>query len=156
LVAPPFYLKGVDDEGLFRWFAQLIAALGPDARDFILYHIPPVTAVPLSIALVERLKRAFPEIVIGVKDSSGDAASAASLLTAHRDVLIVVGDERLLAGAVREGAAGTICGLANLCPEVLLPAIAGREEVRLAQLVDLVVAYPVLSAIKALIAHRTG
>jgi len=45
LLAPPFYFKGVDDEGLFAWFARHIESLGPQARDIILYHIPSMTAV---------------------------------------------------------------------------------------------------------------
>ena len=72
LLAPPFYFKGAGDEGLFDWIAAVLTGLGPKASNVILYHIPQVTAVGLSMALVDRLKKAFPAQVRGVKDSSGD------------------------------------------------------------------------------------
>jgi 4-hydroxy-tetrahydrodipicolinate synthase len=157
LLAPPFYFKDVPDEGLFRWFAMLVERLGGAARDIILYHLPSVTAVPLSIELIGRLKAAFPGVIVGVKDSSGDRAYGQSLLAAHGDLTILIGDERLLAGAVRQGAEGSICGMANLCPELLLPlADEGRDDPVVDCLVEEVIKYPVIPAVKALVAHRTG
>ena len=54
LVAPPFYLKGVEDEGLYAWFSRVIERTGETARGVILYHIPGQTAVPISVSLVLR------------------------------------------------------------------------------------------------------
>ena len=68
LLAPPFYFKGVSDDGLFAWFSGLFGKLGAQARDVILYNIPSVTAVPLSVSLIGRLRAAFPGVVTGVKD----------------------------------------------------------------------------------------
>ena len=93
-----------------------------NARNVYLYHIPSMTGVPLSVDLVGRLKTAFPGVVVGVKDSSGDWANTEKLLAAHRDLQILVGDERQLARAVRQGGAGTICGLANLLPGIVRKA----------------------------------
>ena len=157
LVAPPFYFKNVGDDGIYAWFARLIEALGSAAHDVILYHIPAVTQVPLSIELIGRLKTAFPEVIIGVKDSSADWSYGEALLKAHGELAILIGDERLLAQAVRLGGQGTICGLANACPQVLATIVeTGRDDIRIAQLVAEAFKYPITPAIKALVAHRTG
>ncbi|PSC03945.1 dihydrodipicolinate synthase family protein [Alsobacter soli] len=156
LVAPAFYFKGVSDDGVFAWFARLFERT-PGIRDVILYHIPQVTAVGIPPVVVSRLRQAFPDVIAGVKDSSGEAANTAKLLEDHRDLAILVGDERQLAGAVRNGSQGTICGCANFMPEVLAPvANEGREDPRVKAVVDLVLSFPVMSAVKGLIAHRTG
>jgi 4-hydroxy-tetrahydrodipicolinate synthase len=155
LVAPPFYFKNVDDEGVYTWFAQLIWALGDEARDFILYNIPSVTHVTLTVDLIGRLKAAFPKVIIGVKDSSGDWDYAQRLLTAHKDIAILIGDERLLAKAVRLGAQGAISGIANICPQVLQRIIeSGTPDERIPPLVAELLKYPVTPAIKAVVAHR--
>lgn len=157
LLPPPFYFKGVSDEGLFAWYAELFARLGDAARDVLLYNIPSVTAVPLSVELVGRLRDAFPDIIVGVKDSSGDWSYTQRLLAAHHDLAILIGDERYLAEGVRRGGEGAISGLANICPRLLLPLVAaGRDDPRIATLVEHVLAHPVIPAVKALIAHRTG
>lgn len=157
LLAPPFYFKHVSDEGLFRWFSTLIDRLGSNARDVILYHIPSVTEVPLSIALIGRLRAAYPGVIAGVKDSSGDWGYAQALLAEHRDLTILIGDERRLAAAVRAGAQGSICGIANFCPELMRPlAEEGRDDPRVTRIVDEILRHPVTPAVKALVAHRTG
>lgn len=154
LVAPPFYFKNVGDEGVFSWFAQLIVALGAAARDIILYNIPSVTQVTLSSTVIGRLKAVFPQVIIGVKDSSGDWANAQELLQAHGELAILIGDERLLAEAVRLGAQGAISGLANICPGVLRHMIdSGKDDRRIAPLVEEVLRYPVTPAVKAMVAH---
>lgn len=157
LLAPPFYFKGVGDEGLMRWFAIVLEALQRQGQQAILYHIPSVTAVPLSQDMIGRLKARYPGIVIGVKDSSGDWSYARELLARHRDLVILIGDERRLAEAVRLGAEGAISGLANFAPELLLPLVeSGRDDPRVAQIVDDVLKFPVVPAVKELCAHLTG
>ena len=157
LLTPPFYFKDVTDDGLFTWFAHVFEKLGQQARDVILYNIPSVTAVPLSVELIGRLRTAFPQVVIGVKDSSGDFAYTERLLAAHRDLVILIGDERGLAAGVRLGGQGAISGLANVCPQGLAAVIAeARDDARILQLVEEVLRYPVVPAVKALVAHRTN
>ena len=157
LLAPPFYFKDPGEDGLFAWFSQAIDGIGADARGIILYHIPGQTAVPLSVALVGRLKRAFPGVIAGVKDSSGDKATAEAFLAAHGELAILVGDERQLAAAMRNRAQGSICGVANIAPRLLHDVIHGAADNPLiVPLVDLIVSYPVLAAIKALVAHIHG
>ncbi len=154
LLAPPFYFKGAGDEGLFDWFAAVLSGLGPKASNVILYHIPQVTSVGLSMELVDRLKKAFPKQVTGVKDSSGDWANAQALLKQHGELHILIGDERLLAKAMNLGASGAITGLANIAPDLMRALIDGIEEPRVNAMVDVVLPYAVTAAVKALVGHR--
>jgi 4-hydroxy-tetrahydrodipicolinate synthase len=154
LLVPPFYFKNVTDEGLYGWFSQLFETIGQRAQDIILYHIPCVTEVALSVSLISRLKAAFPNMVKGVKDSGSDWAYTESLLRAHNDLLILIGNERHLASGVRLGAQGAISGLANLCPEILLKLIeTGEENPQMVALVVEILKFPFTPAVKALLAH---
>ena len=157
LLAPPFYFKNATEEGLFAWFAAVFAGLGQAARDVILYNIPSVTAVAMPVALVERLRDAFPDVVRGVKDSSSDWRYTQALLAARGDLAILVGDERHLAAAVRQGAEGAICGVANILPGLVRRlAVEGTDDAHVTDLVEAMVRLPVIPALKALIAERTG
>jgi 4-hydroxy-tetrahydrodipicolinate synthase len=157
LVAPPFYFKNLSGDGLFAWFAALFGALGPAARDVIVYHIPSVTAVPIPIELVGRLRQAFPAIVRAVKDSGGDWAYSERLLATNGDLDIMIGDERHLAEGLRHGAQGTISGLANvLAPRLRAMLVNRADDQAIFGLVEQVLRHPVTPAVKALLAARTG
>ncbi|MGL4291293.1 MAG: dihydrodipicolinate synthase family protein [Phreatobacter sp.] len=158
LVAPPFFFKGVGDDGVFDWYGRFFEALADRLGPVILYHIPQLTGVSLSIALIGRLKSAFPLVVAGVKDSGGDWSHTEALLAAHADDLdILVGDERHVAAAFRNGAAGTICGFANLIPEAMRTvAHGGGERDEIAQLSALLGDHAFLPWLKTLLAHRAS
>ncbi len=156
LLAPPSYFKNVSDDGLFKWFAAVFTMLGTHARDVIVYNIPSVTMVPLSISLVGRLRAAFPDIVVGVKDSSGDWPYTEELLKTHGDLVILIGDERHLARGVRLGGQGAISGMANLLPrEVQAMAEEGIDDLNVERFVDQLLNYPVIPSIKAILARLT-
>jgi 4-hydroxy-tetrahydrodipicolinate synthase len=156
LLTPPFYLKGVTDDGLFAWFSAVLETLGAAAGGVILYNIPSVTQVTVSVDLIDRLKAAFPGVVTGVKDSSGDWTYTQALLAHHSDLAILIGDERYLAEGVKRGGQGAISGLANVFPQALLPLVRDAQgDERINRLVDAVLGYPVVPAVKALVARRT-
>lgn len=153
MVAPPFFFKDPSEEGVFAWYAALFDRVGPALRDVILYHIPPVTAVPVTPAVVARLAAIRPDAVYGVKDSSGDWANTLALLETCGHLQILVGDERKLAGAVRRGGGGAISGMANVLPERMRAmAVDGTDDAELCALVDAVLGHPVVPAVKALVA----
>jgi len=154
LLAPPFYFKSPGDEGLFDWIAAVLAGLGPKASNVVLYHIPQVTAVGLSMELIGQLKKAFPVQIKGVKDSSGDWDNAQALLKQHGDLHVLIGDERLLARAMKFGASGAITGLANVAPDLMRPLLDGIEEPRVNAMVEAVLPLAVTAAVKALVGHR--
>ena len=113
MTLPPFYFKGVSDEGLFAYFARLIDLVNDDRLKIYLYHIPQVSGVGLSIPLVTRLHAAFPEIIVGIKDSSGDWENTKALLGIDR-LIVYPGAELPVIDAIRLGAPGCISATANL------------------------------------------
>ncbi len=112
LVLPPFYNKDVSDEGLYAYFANLIAHVGKDMR-IVLYHIPQQSGVGFSLSLVERLKNEFPDQIVGIKDSSSDWDNLSSLLSIQ-GLTVYPGSELHLQNALRLGATGCISATANL------------------------------------------
>ena len=154
LLAPPFYFKGVSDEGLYRWHAEVFEAAGGGCRDVILYNIPSLTGVTIGAGLTGRLRRAFPEIIAGVKDSGGDWPHTMSLLEEHRDLAILVGHEGHLAKAVQRGASGAISGIANIAPALVARLVTGREDQVIDDVLSLLLRLPVVPAIKAVAAMQ--
>ena len=97
LMLPPFYYKGVSDDGLFRSYAEVIERTGDDRLRIYLYHIPPIAQVSISPDLVERLVTAYPDIVVGMKDSSGDWSNTRAVLQRKLDDFrMFVGSESFL------------------------------------------------------------
>jgi 4-hydroxy-tetrahydrodipicolinate synthase len=155
LLAPPFYYKGVTEDGLYKWFSQVFAATGDRMHDVFLYNIPSVTHVLLPVGLIRRLKADFPKVITGVKDSGSDWAYTENLLSTGDDLLVLIGNESHLAAGIRKGAKGAISGLANLCPEILSNQIAGEiEDSRIAELSMAFMRFPFVAAVKAVLAHR--
>ena len=156
LVAPPFYFTGGED-GLFAYFTAMFTALGIELRDIILYHIPAMTRNPISVSLTRRLVEAFPGVVIGVKDSDGNWAATEERLRLLGDLQVLVGDERHLSQAVRLGGAGSICGTSNFAADLLRPMVdRGVDQPTLVAMVNAVVSLPVVPAVKAAVAGKTG
>lgn len=154
LFSPPFFMKNISDDGIFNWYSTVFKAIGAPLKNVILYHIPSQTQVALSTDLVARLREAFPGVITGVKDSSGDWATAQKFLAEHGDISILIGDERLLPQAMAKGAEGSICGTSNFMAHLLRPVIhEGVDDKIVTQIVDAVVSNPVNPAVKTLTAH---
>jgi 4-hydroxy-tetrahydrodipicolinate synthase len=115
---PPFYYKGVSDEGLYRNFAEIIERVGDERLQLYLYHIPPVSQVPISLALIERLLSKYPGIVAGVKDSSGDWSNTKAMLDnfSKNNFDVFAGSEEFLLANMRGGGKGCITATGNVNP----------------------------------------
>jgi 4-hydroxy-tetrahydrodipicolinate synthase len=159
LVLPPFFFRDVSDEGLYAWYARLIEAVADPRLRILLYHIPQVTGVPLSVELVARLAAAFPGVIAGVKDSAGDWAHTSALVTRLPQLAILVGHEPHLPRLLRAGGAGTICGVANVYPELVLALLSrdvtATDEERIATFIEIAFRQPFLPAFKCIVAART-
>jgi 4-hydroxy-tetrahydrodipicolinate synthase len=114
LVLPPFYYKGVSDDGIFKAMAEVIERVGDTRLRVYLYHIPPVAQVSFSLALIERLIKAYPQTVVGIKDSSGDWNNLQAILTTFPGFGTFTGSERYLSETLKLGGAGSINAVANL------------------------------------------
>jgi len=118
LLLPPFYYKGVPEEGLFRFFSEVVQRVGDARLRVYLYHIPPVSAVPITHKLVERLMKAYPKQIAGMKDSADDWAHTKSMIDAFaKDGFDVFsGNEKPLIDNIKSGGAGCISATANINP----------------------------------------
>ena len=112
MTLPPFYFKAVTEEGLYAYFAQLVAAIGDDARIY-LYHIPPIAVVGIPPSLARRLHADYPQQIVGIKDSSGDWETTTALLGIE-GLVVYPGSELPLLDALVLGAPGCISATANV------------------------------------------
>ncbi|PYJ78101.1 MAG: dihydrodipicolinate synthase family protein [Verrucomicrobia bacterium] len=133
LMLPPFYYKNVSEEGLYRYFSEVVQRVGDTRLKIYLYHIPPVAIVGITPKMVERLLTAYPTAIAGMKDSSGDwnntktfldafvvrTARAAHTARAARTFDVFVGSESFLLANMRNGGAGTISATANVNPAAI-------------------------------------
>jgi 4-hydroxy-tetrahydrodipicolinate synthase len=121
LMLPPFYYKNVNEEGLYRYFSEVVQRVGESRLKIYLYHIPPVAIVGITPKLVERLLNAYPTAIAGMKDSSGDWNNTKTFLDAFaaRTFDIFVGSESFLLANLRNGGVGTISATANVNPAAI-------------------------------------
>ena len=113
MILPPFYFKGVSDEGLYAYYGKLIEMVGRDDLAIYLYHIPQVSGVPLSIDFVVRLKHNFPDQIVGIKDSSGVWENTRALFDID-GLIVYPGSELPLIDALDLGGIGCISATANI------------------------------------------
>jgi 4-hydroxy-tetrahydrodipicolinate synthase len=165
LMLPPFYYKGVSDEGLFRSFAEVIERVGEARLRVYLYHIPPVAQVPITLGLVERLLRAYPAQTAGMKDSGGDWTNTRAFLDAFAPAGfdVFAGAETFLLQNMRHGGAGCISATANVNPAAIArlyatwkDADADAQQARLDAVRGVFAKFPMIPALKAAIAHYGG
>jgi len=165
VVLPPFYYKGVSDEGLFRFYAELIEGVGSDDLRLVLYHIPPIAQIGISLELTARLREAFPGIIVGVKDSSGKIESMEAFAGAFENFSVLAGADPFMLPLLRAGGAGCITSSSNLIGRHLRVVFDNwfdatqSEKVDAAQARinawrDLSNAYVQLPTIKAMLAKR--
>jgi 4-hydroxy-tetrahydrodipicolinate synthase len=127
LMLPPFYYKDVSEEGLYRYFSEVVQRVGDARLRIYLYHIPPVAIVGITPRLVERLLKAYPNAIAGMKDSSGDWKNTKMFLDAFAETAraalsgfdVFVGSEAFLLANMRHGGVGTISATANVNPAAI-------------------------------------
>jgi 4-hydroxy-tetrahydrodipicolinate synthase len=162
LMLPPFYYKAVSDDGLFASYSEVIERVGDARLRVYLYHIPPVSQVPLSLALIERLLDAYPGTIAGIKDSGGDWSNTQALLErfAPRGFAVFAGSESFLLATLRSGGAGCITASANVNPGPIArlhrtwrDADADAQQAALDAVRGAIQRFPMIAALKATIAH---
>jgi 4-hydroxy-tetrahydrodipicolinate synthase len=162
LMLPPFYYKGVPEEGLFRNFSEIIERVGDARLRLYLYHIPPVAQVPISIPLIERLLQRYPQTVAGLKDSSGDWNNTKAVLDAFATTGfdVFAGSEVFLLSNMRHGGVGCISATANVNPAAIHRVFenwrepdADRMQEGITATRAVVQKYPMIPALKAIVAR---
>lgn len=166
LMLPPFFLKGVSDQGIIDSYRYVIDGMGealPKLKLY-LYHIPQVTGVSLSHHVIATLKQQYPDTILGIKDSACTTAHSVGLAEAFmKDLMVYVGFEPDLPEMGRRGSTGAISGLANFMPRVVNRLVtqpdapttpADRE--RVIQLISLLGDYSLMPALKGIMAMLSG
>jgi len=159
LMLPPFYYKNVSAEGLYRGFAQAIDRAAEPRLRVYLYHIPQVSQVPIPLGVIARLLEAYPGVVVGIKDSSGDFANTRAMLRAFPGFEVFVGSEKFLLANLREGGAGCITATANVNAAAIARAFRERTEERQREIDRVRERFdklPLIAALKEAVALRTG
>jgi 4-hydroxy-tetrahydrodipicolinate synthase len=160
LMLPPFYYKGVSDEGLFAAYAEVIERVGDKRLKVLLYHIPQVSGVPISLKLIERLISRYPQAIAGMKDSSGDLNNSKAAIERFPGFKVYAGSDALLLATLRQGGAGCISATANVNPQAIVHLRQNREsknadeaQEALTQIRKIFEGFPMIAALKAAAAH---
>jgi 4-hydroxy-tetrahydrodipicolinate synthase len=159
LLLPPFYYKNVSDDGVYASVAEVIQRVADARLRIYLYHIPPMAGVGFSLPVIERLLKAFPAVVVGIKDSSGDWNNTRAMLEAFPGFEVFPGSETYLLDALRLGGAGCISATANVnvaamqrLVEIWAAPAADALQAQLSAVRAAIQKYPLVSANKAILA----
>ncbi|AWM09957.1 dihydrodipicolinate synthase family protein [Bradyrhizobium symbiodeficiens] len=158
LVLPPYSDRSVTPEGIEDAFAAIIDGVADDRLRAYLYHIPQISGVAIPTGVAANLRKRYGKVIAGLKDSSGDFKQFQAFRAAAPDLAITVGNETDIARAIAAGGAGTICGMANIAPELVKAMIEGKDvEPRMQAAAEIVLKTPsFLATLKAIIAAQTG
>lgn len=164
LMLPPFFFKGVSDEGVIACYTQVMDALPTSGWSMYLYHIPQVTGVGLSQNVIDTLRKRYPDTIAGIKDSAGERAHSVTLArSCMPGITVYVGHEPDLPTLGALGSTGAISGLANFLPQTVRrmvkahdgPEIA-RDMQTIARVLDTLRPYALMPALKSIMAGISG
>ena len=159
LMLPPFFYKGVSDDGLFAAYAEVIEKVGSANLRVYLYHIPQISGVPITLPLIERLLKAYPRTIAGLKDSSGNWDNTRQVIEGFPEIDTYSASESLIPQNVAAGGAGCISASLNVNPAGIRRLVEGLGSPQEAALLDQVSqvrkifeSIPLIPAIKAAVA----
>ena len=161
---PPFFLKGVSDQGIIDGYRYVIDGMAGTPFKMYLYHIPQVTGVPLSHHVISTLKKQYPDTIVGIKDSACSTEHSVGLANAFmKDMTVYVGFEPDLPEMGKRGSTGAISGLANFMPRLVKrlvtepeAAATPAERERVVKLIGLLNGYSLMPALKGIMAMLSG
>lgn len=168
LLLPPFYFKGVSDAGVLAALRAVIDALDARPLRIVLYHIPQMSGVALSHAVIAELLRAYPQRIVAIKDSAGDRAHALRLAEAFMPpesprLGVHVGHEPDLPALAAQGSRGAVSGLANFMPRLVHrlatepdPARSAAALAKVEKLLGWLGGYALIPALKGIMATTSG
>ncbi|MGA8945533.1 MAG: dihydrodipicolinate synthase family protein [Pseudolabrys sp.] len=159
LVLPPFYYKGVPDDGLVAYVETLVKATEQKPIPIYLYHFPAMSGLPWHVALIRRLLDSYSSRIVGLKDSSGDMAYARSAAAISKDFAVFPSTEACLLDARRGDFAGCISATANLNADLCARAWSEGDTAALEAAVTIRKLFdgkPLVPGVKALLAHIHG
>ena len=157
LMLPPFFYKGISDDGIFGFYAEVIEQVADENLSIYLYHIPPISQIPISTSLIERLANRYPINIAGIKDSSGDWKQTAEFnQLGIPDFRVFCGSESFLLQNMHAGGAGCISATANVNPSAISELYknwncesAEKSQEKLNQIRMIFQSFPMIPALKA-------
>ncbi|HCC45433.1 MAG TPA: dihydrodipicolinate synthase family protein [Gammaproteobacteria bacterium] len=164
LMLPPWYYKNPSDAGLFRFFSEVIQRISDNRLQIYLYHFPQMSATPITYNLIEMLLKAYPNVVTGMKDSSGDLENMAGAAERFPGFEVMAGAENCFYPLLERGGAGCITACSNVTSQLAQDvyqafnndadhAVANDPLVAIRKVIQ---EYPLSSALKEIIARHTG
>jgi 4-hydroxy-tetrahydrodipicolinate synthase len=162
LLLPPFFLKGVPDQGVIDFYSQVIDKVADDRLRIVLYHIPQISGVGLSHHVVQTLVQSYPTTIVGIKDSGGQRDVSLAFANAFMPPLQVwVGNEPDLQTLAAQGAVGAVSGVGNVMPRLLQRLVAQfdgrqaeRDQARVKAFIAILVnGWGMTAAFKGIMAH---
>lgn len=158
LVMPPFFFRGISDDGVMQFFDRLIDGVRPPQKGILLYNYPAMTGVTFHADLIDRLVRAYPGIVGGIKDSSNDAQLQREIHSRHPDLLVYPSSESFLTDARERGFAGCISGTVALWPHLAARVWSGDGSAQsdLTRRREAISRVPLLPGVRYLLSRATG
>ena len=115
----PYYSPGIPEDNLYHHFVDLINAVNEDGFPVFVYNNVHYSQNAITPALLKRLADYG---LRGCKDSSFDIVNFFNYQEAvsdYKDFNLIVGTEAFFVSAFDAGARGTVCGLANIFPDLL-------------------------------------
>ncbi|MBE9607263.1 dihydrodipicolinate synthase family protein [Acetobacteraceae bacterium H6797] len=167
VLLPPFYYKSVTDEGVFAAYSEIIDRVGDSRLKVVLYHIPQMSAVPISHDVIEKLIARYPTTVVGIKDSAGDIKNMEAMVKRFPGFSVLAGADPVMLPLRRMGGAGCITATSNLVARDLAFVFAHALDESKAAEVDAAQArivaarnkaskFAQMASLKAMTAKRTG
>lgn len=163
MMIPPFYYKTIDDMGVTAFYREAIRRINHPNLHLLLYHIPQISGVPISINCIETLLQEFPKTILGLKESEGNLPFAIEVIKRFPNFHVFVGNETQVSDAVRAGGAGSIAGMTNIIPDLIQslyefgcdPSKPNRNE-EIQTIMAIMKNYPLLPAMKSLMEKKRG
>lgn len=168
LLMPPFFFKGVPEEGIVEAYRRVFDATGDRPLRVVLYHLPQVAGVGLTQGIIATLLAGYPERIVAIKDSAGDRANSLAWAAAFMQagaprIGVHVGHEPDLPQLARCGSGGAVSGLANFLPHAVRRLVeepdskaAASDLARIERLLASVSGHALIPALKAVMAMTSG
>lgn len=157
LMMPPYFYKNISDEGVIAFYRDVIRKVNHPALKILLYHYPQLSGVYINLNVVRALQREFPTTVIGMKESEGNFELIQAILKEFPQFKVFVGNETMISDAVAMGAVGAICGIANICPQLVCSLIESKKrQPEIERVKSILKNYAFIPAAKALLQQKKG
>jgi 4-hydroxy-tetrahydrodipicolinate synthase len=165
VMLPPFYYKDITDEGLYASYSEVIQRVADPRLKIVLYHIPQMSHQPIPHAVIARLRAAYPDVIVGIKESSGDFANMTSMIEKFPGFAVLAGADPLLLPLLKKGGAGCITATSNLVARDLAyvfhhfndgDAALDAAQNRIVKARERAAMFPQIASLKTLLANETG